>query len=142
MKMMDFIGRPMLILPEALTALAEGGEASRFVGSQRAGNGDPLPYSRTTSGIAIISILGPLTNRAGWLGMSYEAIRYQLDQARRDPAVKGVALDIESPGGQAIGAFEKADAVRALATDKPVIAVVNGMAASAAYAIASGATKI
>jgi signal peptide peptidase SppA len=41
-----------------------------------------------------------------------------------------------------MGGFEAAAAVRAAAEQKPVIAVVNGMAASAAYAIASGATKI
>lgn len=138
----DFIGRPMLMLPEALAALVEGNEASRFIGSRRAGNGDMLPYSRTPNGTAIIPVLGPLANRAGGWLMSYEALRYQLDQARRDPAVKAVALDIQSPGGQAIGAFETAEAVRALAAAKPVVAVVNGMAASAAYAIASGATKI
>jgi signal peptide peptidase SppA len=59
-----------------------------------------------------------------------------------DPKVKSVILDIESPGGEAVGAFEAAAAVSALAAVKPVIAVVNGMAASAAYALASGASKI
>jgi ClpP class serine protease len=51
--------------------------------------------------------------------------------------VRSILLDIESPGGEAVGAFEAADAIRAAAKLKPVTAVVNGMAASAAYALAS-----
>ncbi len=41
-----------------------------------------------------------------------------------------------------IGAFEAGDAVRLAAASKPVHAVANGLCCSAAYAIASGATRI
>lgn len=137
-------GRPMLILPAALHALAAGEaamltvpEMNRYAGSRRGGD---KPYRMTEDGTAIISILGPLANRSyGW---SYEFIQYQLAMAASDPQCLCVLLDIESPGGQAAGAFETAAAVRALGQQKPVTAVVNGMAASAAYAIASAASKI
>jgi len=55
---------------------------------------------------------------------------------------RSIVLDMDSPGGEAVGAFEAADAVRAAALSKEVVGVVNGMAASAAYAIASAATRI
>lgn len=122
--------------------------ASRFVGSRvdeerRTG----LPYQRTAEGAAVISVLGSLVNRGAWLGASsgvtsYEGIKFQLQAAVRDPKVKGIILDIASPGGEAIGASDAAAAVRAAAAEKPVVAVVNGMAASAAYWLASGARGI
>ena len=51
-------------------------------------------------------------------------------------------LDLNSPGGEATGAMETGALVRSIAAKKPVVAFVNGMAASAGYAIAAGATTI
>jgi capsid assembly protease len=125
---------------------------SRFVG-----NFEPIdpknpaagrkPYRTTDAGVAIIPVLGSLVNRGGWIGAysgmtSYEGLKHQLGAAARDASVSSILLDMDSPGGEAVGAFEAADAVRAAAQIKEVIAVVNGMAASAAYAIASAATRI
>jgi signal peptide peptidase SppA len=120
--------------------------ASRFVGQTPTNdNGKPAPYRVTKDGTAIISIIGELVNRGAWVGassglVSYEGVTYQLAQAAGDSRVKNILLDIESPGGEAVGAFEVAAAVRAAAEQKDVVAIANGMAASAAYAIASGAT--
>ena len=137
---------------EIEAALAAMPGASRFVGSSAdedpsTGRRASLPYRRTEDGTAIITITGSLVNRGAWVGASsgltsYEGVKFQIGQAVADPKTTAIVLDIESPGGQAIGAFEVADAVRAAAAQKPVTAVVNGMAASAAYAIASGATRI
>ncbi|MCJ2051256.1 S49 family peptidase [Methylobacterium sp. J-070] len=97
--------------------------------------------------MAIVPIVGSLVHRGAWIGassglISYEGLTEQLRQVGTDPHAKAVVLDIECPGGQAIGAFETAKVVRDLAAVKPVTAVVNGLAASAAYAIASGASRI
>ena len=141
-------------LPEEARAAITGPrrEASRFVGSAQ--DVDPatgavarLPYKRTSAGVAIIPVLGSLVNRGAWLGSnsgetSYEGVKFQIAAAAADPRATSILLDIESPGGEAVGAFEAADAVRAAAAVKPVVAVVNGMAASAAYALASGASRI
>lgn len=122
--------------------------ASRFVGQYDTGmDGRPAPYRRTDSGAAIITVIGELVNRGAWIGassglVSYEGLAFQIEQAAADPKISGIVLDIESPGGEAVGAFEIAAVVRQARETKPVIAFVNGMAASAAYAIASGATKI
>ena len=51
-------------------------------------------------------------------------------------------LDIDSPGGEASGSFELARRVREAAAVKPVWAVANDMAFSAAYALASAASKV
>lgn len=127
--------------------------ASRFVGDsveRDEATGKPiarLPYQRTKDGTAIVTVTGSLINRGAFVGSSsgetsYEGIKHQLAMALADPKVAQIILDIESPGGEAVGAMEAAAAVRAAAAVKPVTAIVNGMAASAAYALASGATKI
>lgn len=109
--------------------------------------GPRKPYRTTLDGIAIIPIVGSLVNRGSWIDAlsgvtSYETLKFQIGAASKDADVTSIVLDIDSPGGEAIGAFEVADAVREAASVKPVVATVNGLAASAAYAIASAATKI
>jgi signal peptide peptidase SppA len=124
--------------------------ASRFYGDYPVdpeSNGRPRPYRRTPDGTAIITMVGELVNRGAWVGassglISYEGIKFQLRTAANDTRVRNVILDMESPGGEAVGAFEVAQSVRELAAQKPVTAVVDGMAASAGYAIASGARDI
>jgi ClpP class serine protease len=51
-------------------------------------------------------------------------------------------LDIDSPGGEASGSFELARRVREAAALKPVWAVANDAAYSAAYAIAASAQRL
>lgn len=53
-----------------------------------------------------------------------------------------VILSIDSPGGTVTGAEQLYDALRRLAEKKPVVAVVDGMAASGAYIAAIGADHI
>lgn len=125
-----------------------GARSSRFVGSTPLdAQGRPQPFRRTPDGTAIITIVGELVNRGAWIGassglVSYEGINHQIAAAAADPDTRTILLDIESPGGEAVGAFECGAMVRKAAGIKPVIAVVNGMACSAGYAIASGATRI
>ena len=156
------LNRPLLITPEkaavimsvlsgriGIDAAALAPEASRFAPNELVdARGRPTaPYSRTPEGIGIITIAGSLVNRGAWIGassglVSYEGIKAQLAAIAADSKVTSVILDLSSPGGEAVGAFETAAAVRDLAKSKHTVAVVNGMAASAAYAIASGATEI
>ncbi len=136
----------------AAAALSAAPSASRFVGDRFDADAEgrrtkPLPYQRTADGVAVVTITGSLVNRGAWVGASsgltsYEGIAHQIDSAARDPKVRSIALDLESPGGEVFGAFETAALVRKVSAEKPVFAIVNGMAASAGYAIASGARAI
>jgi protease IV len=66
----------------------------------------------------------------------------KLIAARKDSAVKGVVLRIETPGG-AVGASQEIfDAVIALAKVKPVVASIGNLGASGGYYAALGATRI
>lgn len=132
-------------VPEA--ALPDGGlEASRFTGSRRSLEGN-WGVVRQQDGVAMISVIGSLVNRGAWLdassGMtSYEGLAAQVKAAAADDKIKAILLDIDSPGGEATGMFALASAIRAARAAKPVTAVVNDMAASAAYGIASAADEI
>jgi len=102
--------------------------------------GDAAPY-RVEDGIAIVDVLGPLSNAAwSWGGTTYGEIQTQLKIASEDPGVKAVLLNVNSPGGETDNAFETAAMVSAL--DKPCWAVAGTMAYSAAYLIASQANRI
>ncbi|MCQ4680171.1 S49 family peptidase [Ralstonia pseudosolanacearum] len=97
--------------------------------------------------IAVIPIHGTLVRRTVGLeaesGLaSYTAIGEQLDAARADPGIAAILLDVDSPGGESSGVFDLADRIRAAAAVKPVWAVANDMAFSAAYALASAATRV
>ena len=110
-----------------------------------------IPVPRVTpaqpSGIAVIPIHGTLVKRV--LGMeaasgltSYGGIAQEIDAALADPQVQGILLDIDSPGGEASGSFELARQIRHAATQKPVWAVANDAAYSAAYALAASAQRL
>jgi signal peptide peptidase SppA len=105
------------------------------------------PAVSAPEGIAVIPIHGSLVKRS--LGMeaasgltSYGEIAAMLDAALADPQVRGILLDIDSPGGEASGSFELARRVREVAALKPVWAVANDAAYSAAYAIAASAQRL
>jgi ClpP class serine protease len=112
---------------------------------QQARNGSQ-PYA-VVDGIAVIGIAGTLVHRGAWIGQSsgltsYEGIAVQLQAALADPAIRGIALDIDSFGGELNGVFDLADRIRAARQVKPVQAFVADHALSAAYALASQADRI
>jgi len=104
------------------------------------------PYP-VLDGIAVIQIAGVLIHRGGWIGQSsgqtsYEGIAAQIEAAASDPAVRGLALEIDSFGGEVAGVFDLADRIRAVRAIKPVWAFVAEHAFSAGYALASQADRI
>ncbi|QOK95190.1 S49 family peptidase [Ralstonia pseudosolanacearum] len=113
--------------------------------------GDYVPSARNPATgharIAVIPIHGTLVRRTVGLeaesGLaSYTAIGEQLDAALADPGVAAILLDVDSPGGESSGVFDLADRIRAAAAMKPIWAVANDMAFSAAYALASAASRV
>ncbi len=109
----------------------------------------PPPEAPPSSppGIAIIPIHGTLVRRTVGLeaesGLtSYTRIAADIDAAIANPAVAGILLDIDSPGGEAGGVFELGARIRAASKSKPVWAHAGDSAFSAGYAIACAAQRV
>ena len=97
--------------------------------------------------MAIIDVIGATFKRANLFtamsgATSYEIIRADFQAAIDDPKVKGIMLNIDSPGGEASGTGELAAAVAAARGKKPITAYVGGMGASAGYWLASAADRV
>lgn len=65
-----------------------------------------------------------------------------LDKALQNPKIKQIALNIYSPGGYVYGVEAAANKVYQGRQQKPIIAYTDSLAASAAYWIASAASKV
>jgi signal peptide peptidase SppA len=98
-------------------------------------------------GVAIIEVQGTLVQKLGSLqpysGMTgYDGIRQNFLTALTDADVDAIMLDIDSPGGEVAGCFDLVDAIYKGRGAKPIWAILNESAYSAAYAIASAADRI
>jgi protease-4 len=110
----------------AILALGLVAIASWFYGDEFSG--------ATVDHIAKVRIEGTITE-------DDELIK-RLESIRKSDKVKGVILAIDSPGGTTVGGETIYGEVRKLAADKPVVAEVGTLAASAGYMIASAADHI
>lgn len=96
---------------------------------------------RKGGAVAILPIEGVITHR-GWLGVPTSWIAGHLRKMVADDSIGAVILDIDSPGGAVSGVEELAREIHAAKAKKPIVAVANSMAASAAYWIASQASEV
>ena len=98
------------------------------------------PYN-VQDGILIIPVSGVLLNRFsyqfGRYATGYQYIEKAYNRGMDDPEVKGIALAIDSPGGEVAGNFELVDKMFSRRGEKPVRAYAADHAYSAAYSIAS-----
>jgi capsid assembly protease len=158
-----FLNTPLLLQPRKAAAIASvlGDRIGLDAGSvdALARSLPPLPkmerapaagsseYRRTDTGVAVVAIIGTLLSRSSGIDaysglLGYDAVKSAVKTAARDDAVTSILLDIHSPGGEAIGAFETSDVIHEVAKRKPVVALVNGLCCSAAYALAAAANRI
>lgn len=96
---------------------------------------------RVDRGVATVFIDG-LLSRSGTWGASYDTIASQVQDAAANADVSSILLHVDSPGGAAAGVTIAADSIAAAARAKRVVAYCDGMAASAAYWLASQANRI
>lgn len=143
-------GTPLMVEPRYANVIADVLLDKQATGQARAWDGpsrEKRPYE-VVDGMAIVPVLGGLVARSyGLDAMSgltdYGMIEDMLMEAATDPGVAGIMLDIDSPGGEAAGPFELADFIRQeVRALKPVWAVAQYQACSAAYAIGSAAEKL
>lgn len=96
-----------------------------------------VPSSTTelkTANLQEIKLAGPI--------MSADAILKEIEQAQKDKNIKGVLLNVDSPGGAVPPSIEIAYAIKELKKHKPVIAYASGIMASGSYYASIYANKI
>jgi len=100
-----------------------------------------FPYYEDEEGtrIARISNIGTML-KYGYCGGGMKVTIQQLNNAYNSKNIKGIVLLVDSPGGEVDGTPELAEAVRN--ANKPVVAFVDGLCASAAVWVASQASHI
>jgi len=142
-----FADRPLALAPRAVDAVMSAPRAM-FDGETASAQRDAA-WDMTEGGIAVLPIFGPLLQRGDeftrWLGITtYDDVADAADAAFADPAVCGVLLEIDSPGGEVAGLFDLVDYLASLksTSGKPLWAVAREQALSAAYAIASVCDRI
>lgn len=99
--------------------------------------------------VAVVSIDGPLTRSTAYswwsgeaLSVGYDGLMQTLQTLMDAPGVRGIVLDINSPGGSVAGVQECADFIAKCAAHKPMAAVTNSLCASAAYWLASATGRV
>lgn len=102
---------------------------------------------RTINGVRLIPVMGVMAPRMNLFmrfsgGTSTQLLAQQFRAALKDPDIRAIVFEVDSPGGSAAGNEELAREIFAARGQKPIVAVVRGMAASAAYYVASAADQI
>jgi len=139
----DRIGVAKMVHMDGSIALASEGDEYGFA---EPGRNVRVGYENVL-GVAIIEVQGTLIQKLGSLNSysgltGYDGIRQNFLMALDDPDVKAIVFDTCSPGGECSGAFELADLIYESRGEKPIWAICDDHAYSAAYLLASSADRI
>lgn len=157
MKVLDILNAPWAIVPEKLLEIREiyfsharGEERDiRAIEAQlgRALANEPAPYE-IDRGVAVVDVSGVLAKRMDLFtrisgGTSTRTVARNFSAALADPGAHSILLNVDSPGGEVDGTQELSNLIaNSRAQGKPIVALADGMAASAGYWIASAASRI
>lgn len=148
---------PWAILPakmaEILGVLAYRAAGHTFTPDEirarlNASDGEFEPLMASRGAVAVIPIRGVIAHRMSSMeessgGASTEGIAKMLRAAMSDASIGTIVLDVDSPGGTVTGVAELAAELYDMrGKGKRIIAQVNGLAASAAYWLASQADEV
>lgn len=158
----EFLSTPWAIMPERLAAFAgviarwsSGSTADAGTMARVRADAEIVAARRSatahTSGgaIAVLPMYGVVTQRgnmaddiSGPGSMSTQLFAQALRSALADDAVDAILIDVDSPGGSVYGVQELADEIYQARGRKPVVAIANSLAASAAYWLGSAASEL
>jgi signal peptide peptidase SppA len=148
------LGRSLwAIRPDVLPRLVEAHRRHKTLESLGVRVAAPDATRRSTSDrpggtVAMLPLTGIITPRGSLLSMLFggggglQEFRDNFRAAVADPDVGAIVLDVDSPGGLVDLVPETAAEVFAARGAKPIVAVANTMAASAAYFIAAQADEL
>jgi capsid assembly protease len=135
------------VIAEIVAVRASGGAFSAEEIEARIGAGNSRGRGVQVGPVAVIPIYGVIAPRANLMtemsgGTSLQAFSAELSGAVNAPDVSAILLDVQSPGGSTALVPETAARIREAKARKPVVAVANTDAFSAAYWLASQASEL
>jgi capsid assembly protease len=145
---------PWAILPEKLAEVrelvslrADGVVLTAEEIEVRIGDGPAQRDMQMVGSVAVVPLYGVIVPKVDLMtqmsgGTPIDRFRATLAAAVRDPDVSAVVIDVDSPGGQTDLLTEAASDIRAMRGSKPIVAVANTVAASAAYWLATQADEL
>lgn len=142
-------GRCWAMLRELVSSLhVLHGQVVRFSADDVAAARQQSSSSRPAGTVAVVPLKGVITPQMSLMsllmggGDGLNAFMSRMQQAMADPDVKAVVMNVDSPGGLVDGVPEAAAQLRSMRAQKPLVAVANTQAASAAYWLASQAHEV
>lgn len=153
----------LAIITDLITYRLEGHRLTAEEIEERIGRDPALPFygeslearaggargSGRGGAVALLSLYGVIAPRAsmvnslsGPAGTGLDEFSSMLQNAVDDPEVSSIVIDINSPGGTVDLVPETAERVRRARDVKPIYAVANTQAGSAAYWLGSQATEL
>lgn len=102
---------------------------------------------KVVDGVAVVSAMGALVHRTrmeadSTMLIGYNDLAATVEVAMDNTDVHAVLQVYDSPGGEVAGAFEYGQRLLGMRGKKPLIAIADSMAASAAYLAASAADEV
>ena len=142
--------RPWVIQPEALETVLSIANGMGDPQALQAKLGRPLENTRRVSvrdGVAVIPVTGPIFRYANLFteisgATSTGVLARDIQTALDNPYIRGIVLEMNSPGGEATGINELAKQIRAGSKHKRIVAYGGGAVASGAYWLAAACSEI
>jgi len=158
----EFMSTPWALMPERLASIHSvltrwsqsvpaSSETRETVAADRAARDvrSMASASSSSGGIAVLPLYGVVMQRGNMVQdvsgpgvTSTQVFSKALKAALQDGGVSQILIDIDSPGGSVYGVAELADEILAARKIKPIVAIANSMAASAAYWIGCSASEL
>jgi signal peptide peptidase SppA len=160
MTIIDVLNSPWAIAPEKYAEIrdlyefhlhADKSDIAAKIAAAEAQIGRPMENQYRTlevdGGVGILAINGVLAKRMNLMsafsgGTSTQLLQRDFSQAMQDPLIHSILLVIDSPGGEVGGTQEFCNQIFESRGTKPIVAVCEGMMASAAYWIGSSADEL
>jgi len=138
--------RPWAMLPESMDLLAGAVSAGVVIAGPF---GQPERATTKHGKVAVVPLQGVITPSGGGpvgqllgMGGGIGSFRQELAKAAADESIDRIVMEVNSPGGLTDRIPETAQLIRKVREHKPVTAVANTMAGSAAYWLASQADEV
>ncbi|NPT61204.1 S49 family peptidase [Paraburkholderia elongata] len=154
MSITHLLNAPWAVLPDRLPFIRDllmhgGDDHATMRGPTRGPQASAAPARATpaaSGSIAVLRLYGVLVPRASDFAEQFglagvQRFTQDFRAALADDSIGGILIDVDSPGGSVYGVMELANEIYQARSQKPIFAVANSLAASAAFWVASSASE-